>query len=124
MDTLRARSVRPLTVMRALLLWSLLVLVPLGNVRMICYDLASSGTGAATSGADCDDMCERPPADPAETGCVLVAGGCTSVLAVLIALPVPVLPLGIPAVEREHPFLKADIYLPPALSSHLRPPRV
>lgn len=110
--------------MRALLLWSLLVLVPLGNVRMICYDLASSGAGARASGADCDDMCERPTADPVETGCVLVAGGCTSVLAVLIALPVPVLPLGIPAVERDRPFAVADLYHPPTLLAPLRPPRI
>lgn len=110
--------------MRTLLLWSLLVVVPLGNVRMICYDLASTGASGRTSGADCDDMCERPTSRTSDTGCVLVAGGCTSVLAVLIALPVPVLPLPIPSVERERPVPVADSYRPPTLSSHLRPPRV
>lgn len=109
--------------MRTLVLWSLLLVVPLGNVRMICYDLAARNGAAAAAIPDCEDLCDRRTPPAPDTGCVLVAGGCATVLAVLVALPVPVTPVGMAVVARPHHADANAIYRPPSLSTDLRPPR-
>jgi hypothetical protein len=83
-------------VLKTLLLWSLVALVPLTNIRMVCVD--HSGTRASAQRPDCGELCPRDAggrAAPQETSCVLVAGWCSAVTAVAVALPAPgIFPLG------------------------------
>ena len=90
--------------MRKALLWSLLALVPFANLRMICFDHSGS-TGVvravAAEGPDCSDFCRRdqapPPNTESESGCVLVAGGCSVLTMMVVSLSAPPPALDAPA---------------------------
>ena len=79
--------------MRTVLLWSLLALVPFSNLRMICFDHAGSAAVARPGAPDCAEFCQRkeaPAPEPdSDSGCVLVAGGCASVTALILTLSPP-----------------------------------
>jgi hypothetical protein len=90
-------------VARTFFLWTLVILVPLTNLRMICVDHAAGSAGrvAVSSPTECDEMCPRdgaplPENDRPENGCLLVAGGCSAVATFLVALPAPALALAAP----------------------------
>ena len=113
------------SVQRTFLLWSLVLLVPVINLRMICVDHAVDAV-AASGEADCAELClrEGPPRDTSSAGCVLVAGGCSAVSALLVALPVPsTVTLAAPAVTFLTAGSDADLYLPPSPSRLSPPPR-
>src|SRR5689334_6694749 len=70
---------------------------------MICFDHQGSARRAAVSAdAECDEFCPREaapnrqsreaaPASPDDEsgGCLLVAGGCSAVAALIVGLPIP-----------------------------------
>lgn len=79
-------------VARLIVTWAFVVVVPLLNLRLVCVDhLPSGGRRASVSPATCDELCPRDAAPgreaTSETGCVLVAGGCSAGASVVIALP-------------------------------------
>lgn len=106
--------------MRKVLLWSLLALVPFGNLRMICFehaDRAGVVRVEAPEDPDCSDFCRRdqapPPDTRSESGCMLVAGGCSLLTTLVVALAAPA-----PAPDA----LVAGLVVEPALQQFYRPP--
>jgi hypothetical protein len=110
-------------VTRHLLIWTLLALVPLANVRMICFD--HDGVSAARSlpaGADCDDTCPREKPADQETGCLLVAGGCSAVMAFVVALSSPTTVFAPPLATSHRVPDTRDLYTAPVLRTFSPPP--
>ena len=114
--------------MKTLFLWALLVVIPLTNVRMICIDhpRGKAGMPGVSEPADCSEVCPRDaaPRPAPETGCVLVAGGCSAVTAFVVALPAPqTAPLSIPPATPVSAAPETDGYRPPAPSLVTPPPK-
>ena len=116
--------------MKTAVVWTLLALVPFANLQMICVD--HGGNGVIESGSspnpDCTDFCLRAEAAPEpvqpETGCVLVAGGCSLLTALVVALPERWPPLAAPVENRDTAIPIARMgYLSPALQTLTPPPK-
>lgn len=108
---------------RRLLLWTLLAIVPLTNVRMICFDHAGgAGASVSPSGGECDGMCPREQPSEPEGGCLLVAGGCSAMMAFVVAVPPPAVALAAPASSLVSAVEPRDLYLPPVLGTFSPPP--
>ncbi|HVL69695.1 MAG TPA: hypothetical protein VM364_20730 [Vicinamibacterales bacterium] len=113
--------------MRRLLLWLLLVLVPAGNLQMVCFDHpgVAPSAGKAVTGADrCADLCPRDAAAPVDTGCVLIAGGCSVLLAAVVTLHDPVAGLHPPRMITPVVPAAAGVYVAPPLASFNPPPEL
>lgn len=115
--------------MRKVLLWSLLALVPFGNLRMICFDHA--GSAAVVQGAaaeDCSEFCLRdqapPPDTESESGCVLVAGGCSLLTMLVVTLAAPAPALDAPVAGLFVTPGPQQFYRPPVLDLFSPPPQL
>jgi hypothetical protein len=116
--------------MKTALIWTLLALVPVANLQMICVDHGSA-TAVVKDGSpdpDCSDFCLRAeaPRVPAETtaGCVLVAGGCSMLASLVVALPERPESIAAPVTDRVAALsLPRTSYLSPALQKLTPPPK-
>lgn len=113
--------------MRTFLLWLLIGLVPLANLQMVCFDHPGSLPGAVDGGssaADCADLCPRERQSAPDSGCVLVAGGCSALVAAVMAFDAPAALLETALTSA--PVAPADrtAYLAPALAHDSPPPEL
>lgn len=106
-----------------------MVFVPLLNLRLVCVDhTPSGGRRAAVSSATCDELCPRDAApargdETPDTGCMLVAGGCSAGTSVVIVLPpAPVQDLPRPTAVAVEPVALSP-YHPPSVSPVSPPPK-
>jgi hypothetical protein len=113
-------------VSKTIVLWTLVTLLALSNLRMICVDHAIGGpaSAAVSLGADCTDMCPREPAPRPKTGCVLVPGGCSAVSAFVVALPPPSVVLAPPPSRLVATTVGPDLYTAPAPALFSPPPEL
>lgn len=111
--------------------WILLALVPFANLQMICVD-HGGGSGVRESGSspapDCSEFCLRAEAAPQpvqpNTGCVLVAGDCSLLAALVVTLPERWPALAAPAETQDATAsIPRTRYLAPALQQLTPPPK-
>ena len=117
--------------MKTALVWTLMALVPFVNLQMICVDHPGDRAvleAGSSSDPNCMDFCLRTqkPKAPvkAEGGCVLIAGGCSVLAALVVALPEPSPSLAAPVghAVADMP-LRHPRYLSPALQKRTPPPK-
>jgi len=118
-------------VRKIVLLWALLLLVPFTSLRMVCVELAGQrpASRASTSPPECDDLCPRDAAPQRNEssedspGCLLVAGGCSAVAALVVALPSPPVPLPAPAATLIRMSADRELYAGPVPALAGPPPK-
>ena len=117
--------------MKTAAVWILLALLPVANLQMICVDHGGGSGGresSSSSAPECTEFCLRAeaPSPPVTdgAGCVLLAGGCSLLAALVVALPERWPPLAAPVAGREPTLpIERTRYLWPALQKLTPPPK-